>query len=279
MSDRILKGDHAVKGEDFVVSARPLAADGRSAKRTRRPANAEPQTEEEIQLPSDRAHSEAERIVADAEQMAQEIAAEAENKATKKREETENELEQLIELTTRELETQRETIEREIRQRLEAEYRERYLAAVSALEKAAADLRANHTQYLESIEEPALKLVLAVARQLLGQEISQSPEAIAKLIVRAVGLLKPEHVVTVYLHADSHQRLANDSVLAEALRQSGIRTQLVELAVDDALMPDQFSARIEGTSIDYNMSAAVDELAQQLAEQARQQDGGTDNEE
>ncbi len=91
-------------------------------------------------------------------------------------------------------------MERETRSLLEAEYRERYLAAVTALEDAAAELRTGQEAYLAQLERPAFELVLAIARQLLGSELSRAPRFIGRMIAEAFLLLKPEQVAAVAVH-------------------------------------------------------------------------------
>jgi len=271
MSDRILKGEQAKKGDKVIVAARQLTGRKLSSAVDSVPVKTSQEPEinaDDYVLPSDRARSEAERIVADAEQMAQDIAAQAESEASRKREEIESEIEQLIDSTTRELETQRESIERETHQRVEAEYRERFQAALTALERAAAELRDKREQYLAEIEQPALRLVLEVARQLLSREISRSPEFIAELIVQALAILKPEQLVTVKLHPETYQLLTSDDLLVDILRTSGFSPKQVALAVDESLAPAQFCASIDGTAVEYDMAAALSQLIGQLEEQS-----------
>jgi len=274
MKERILKGEQAKQGDKVVVAARQLSKrqlDGsQGASRSRAPEPTDGVSEAIDQFP-DHARSEAERIVADAEQMAQEIAQQAEHEASRKREELESEIEQLIDSTTRELVTQRESIERETRQRVEAEYRERYLAAITALEQAAADLRTRRERYLDEIERPAFQLVLEVARQLLLREPSRTPEFITELITRALLILKPEHLVTIHLHPEVLRTLSEDGMLARALSSAGMNMSQVELAGDSALQPGQFRARCDGSAVDYDLAAAIAELIRQLEHQAELQ--------
>ncbi|MBN2081984.1 hypothetical protein JW859_07235 [bacterium] len=279
MNERILKSDQTKEGERIVVNARQLVETFRvpgpdDEDLPGEPALSDdaPADDEEYLLPSDRAKNEAERIVGEAEQMAQDIAAQAEAEATKKIEETEAEVEQLISQTMRELESQREVLEREARERAEAEYRERYLAAVTALEGAAAQLRREHEEYLKQIEQPAQRLVLAIARQLLGRELSQSPEFVAALIARACQLIKPDQVVTVDVHPATFMLLSEDDLLSDALRAAGIKPALVDLALDEALEPSQFKAHLAGLSIDYDLPEILAELITELEERFGQPD-------
>jgi len=166
------------------------------------------------------------------------------------------------------LESQRETLEREARERVEAEYRERYLAAVTALEAAAAELRNEHEEYLKQIEPPAQRLVLAIARQLLGAELSRSPEFVAGLIARAFQLMKPQQVVHVALDVETHRRLEEDELLTGTLRRAGIKSELVEIKADEALAPGQFTAEVAGMSVDYDLDEVIAELTTQIEQRA-----------
>jgi flagellar biosynthesis/type III secretory pathway protein FliH len=271
MKERILKGEQAKQGDQVVVAARQLSQrqfdsghDAQSGRPSEQPS-ANPGASEQH---SAEARSAAEQIVADAEQMAQEIAEQAKQEASRKREEIESEIEQLIDSTTRELETQRESIERETRQRVEAEYRERYLAAITALEQAAADLRTRREAYLEEIEQPAFQLVLEVARQLLLREPSRTPAFVAALITRALAILKPEQLVTVSLNPDVLRTLSEDKTLSGALSAAGLSPSQVELAGDSSLQPGQFRARCDGSAVDYDLATAIAELIRQLEHQA-----------
>jgi len=280
MNERILKSDQTKEGEQIVVNARQLVEtfhlpgpddEELPAEQASEVAD-ETADDEDYMLPSDKAKSEAERIVGEAEQMAQEIASQAEAEASKKIEATEVEVEQLISMTMRDLESQRETLEREARERVEAEYRERYLAAVTALEAAAAELRNEHEEYLKQIEPPAQRLVLAIARQLLGRELSRSPEFVAALIARACQLIKPDQVVTVDVHPATFMLLSEDELLGDALREAGIKPRLVDLSIDEALEPGQFRAHLAGLSIDYDLSEVLAELISELEERFSQPD-------
>jgi flagellar biosynthesis/type III secretory pathway protein FliH len=283
MSERILKSDQAREGAEYKVSVRPPAA--RPAKEAQpldkmdlgspaagaKKASKERSIEPEYQLPSDRARSEAERIVDEAEQMAQEIAAEARAEAITLKEQAEGEVSSLRELASSELAVKREKLEAETRSQLEAEYRERYQHAVVSLEQAAKELREKQAQYLADIEQPALKLVVAIAQQLMGIELSNNPETIAVMVARACELLKPEQVATVTVCPAAHTALTEDALLQGALRESGVSPERVELVASEALAPGKFVVRVNGMSIDYDIQQAVAEVIEQLESRAQAQ--------
>jgi len=291
MPERVIKGGRAFEGDEFVVI--PSATDSVDSPPDREippesnlpegtPGQADPVSDDgaEYQLPSEKARSEAEKIRAEAEEMAQEIATQAEAEALARREKTEDELQQMMESTLKDLETQRESLERETRTRLEQEYRERYQQAIVSLEKSAADLQAKREEYLAQIEEPAMQLVLAIARRLLGAELSRSPRFVAELIGAAFHLLKPEGMVHVELHPATFHLLSEDTLLVNSLRESGINPDLVELAIDETLKPDAFRARVGGMSVDYDLDTVIDELVNHVEERAatEQAEGSGDGE-
>lgn len=162
----------------------------------------------------------------------------------------------------------RERLEHETRAQLEAEYSARYLAAMLALEGAAADLRAQQEAYLAQLERPAFELVLAIARQLLGSELSRSPQFIGCMIARAFQLLQPEQVAIVAVNPLVFQQLAADGMLHQALSRAGIKPERIELEIDETLRPDQFSLRVSGMHLDYDLSSALEEMLAHLSQRA-----------
>lgn len=283
MSERILKSEQAREGEEYKVSVRqPVARPAKGAQPLDKmdlgsptagvkEAAGERSKKLDYQLPSDRARSEAERIVDEAEQMAQEIAAEARAEAITLKEQAEGEVSSLRELASSELAAKRENLEAETRSQLEAEYRERYQQAVVSLEQAAIELREKQAEYLAAIEQPALKLVVAIAQQLMGTELSRSPETIAAMVARACELLKPEQVAAVTVCPAAHSALTEDAVLQGALREVGVSPERVELVADEALAPGKFSVCVNGMSIDYDIQQAVAEVIEQLESRAKAQ--------
>ena len=272
MNERIVKRGQAKKGEEYVVAARSVepgdepAPGAQSAASLMAEGAAAYESAEDLieELPSDRARSKAEQITAEAKRLAREIVTQAQAEAQQFKTEADGDADRLKAETERELEARRQGLEREVRQQLDQEYRERFLAAVTALEAAATDLRECQERYLAEIELPALKLVLAVARQLLGAELSRSPEFIAELIGRACSLLQPEHVVTVAVHPTVFAMLEDNNVVTEALRGAGVSPERVKLEADESLARDKFAARVGGMSVDYDLDAAIDELVAKL---------------
>ena len=262
MKERILKRERTKKGDEFMVAAQQVASTELSGD----VGSLTAQLEGEAGLPED--PDQAEQLLVKAEQQAQSIAGRAEEEAQQLRRQADEETRQLREAAAAELAQKRRVMEGEIRRELETQYGERYSAAVTALEAAAADLRERQEQYLAQIEQPALSLVLAIGRQLLGAELSRSPEFIAGLIARAFQLMKPQQVVYVALDAEIHRRLEEDELLTGALRRAGIKPELVAITADEALAPGQFTAEVGGMSVDYNLDEVITELTAQIEKRA-----------
>jgi len=262
MAERILKRERTRKGDEFTVAAQQVA-----------PAELNgdvgpPAAQLEGEAGSGENPDQAEQLLVKAEQQAQSIAGRAEADAQKLRRQADEEARQLREAAAAELAQKRRVMEGEIRRELETQYGERYSAAVTALEAAAADLRQRQEQYLDQIEQPALNLVLAIARQLLGAELSRSPEFVAGLIARAFQLMKPQQVVHVALDVETHRRLEEDELLTGTLRRAGIKSELVEIKADEALAPGQFTAEVAGMSVDYDLDEVIAELTTQIEQRA-----------
>jgi hypothetical protein len=173
---------------------------------------------------------------------------------------------EMLDTAAAEIANRQDRMERETRSHLEAEFSERYLAAMTALEGAAADLRARQEEYLALIERPAFEMVLAIARQLLGAELSRAPQFIGQLIAQAFMMLKPEQVALVAVHPLTFQNLIMDDMLHDALNHAGIKPERVELEIDETLRPEQFSLRVSGMRLDYDLSSAIDEMLAHLSE-------------
>ncbi|MCH7472490.1 hypothetical protein IIA79_06010 [bacterium] len=180
------------------------------------------------------------------------------------KDQSERELRAMRKQEERKLEEKRESIKQEIRAELEKEMCARFQDALSALEGAAADLRQRQEQYLGAIEEPALRLVMAVARQLISAELRQSPSVVAHSIAQAFNLLKPRQVASAAVHPQTLCLLREDNMLASSLAQAGINPDLVELIADDSLKPDQFSVRLNGSSVDFDLDSAIEEMTKHL---------------
>lgn len=269
MSGKVLKAGQAQAGDAVVLSARLLArldtedyADGDNATDIARGFGSPGQVEEDPELYE--AKSQAQQIVDLALGQAHQTLSTAQAQARQTISDAQAQAAALIQSTQEELDAKREALEDSVRQQLCTEYSERYVAAVTALEAAASELYAKQAEYLGQIEQPAFQLVLAIARQLIGGELSRAPEFIGAMIAQAFHLLKPEQVAVVSVNPQTFQLLVVDEMLNVALSQAGIMSERVELAIDETLVPGQFSMRINGMHLDYDLQAAIDQMIEHL---------------
>lgn len=309
MSDnRILKKSQVKEGGEFVVSARKLPQHDQPVEDEFAPG---PETEEtdpdpfaaaerteltdENQTVSDEhdghtgieagseqpeiaeTESQAAQVLRDAETRAGEIIERAEVKAAEITEQAAARATATTERVEAELEKRRESLEAEIRSQVEGEFKERYQSAISVLERSAKQLDTLRDEYLESIQQPAMNLVLAIAHHLLQQELSRHPEFIARLIAMSFEMLKPSEIATVKVNPATFFVLSEDELLNNALREAGIDLELVDLAIDESQAPAGFSTEINGLSVEYNLEELMVELIQHLEHRSRHVQTGKQN--
>lgn len=212
--------------------------------------------------------SDADLAVAEARYEAAAILARARDESQKITAEAQAEAARFRDAAEREINARREALEREVAAALGSEYAGRYLAAICALEAAAQELRDGRREQLKALEQDAFQLVLAIARQLLGAEPERNPGFLAALIARAFLLLNPDQAAQVHLHPETYERLTQDPLLLEALGEAGIRPERIALEPDQTLSPDQFSLRVNGVSIDYDLTESLGEIIEHLEHSA-----------
>jgi len=295
MAENIVKKERTRKGDEYEVQVRPAAADqaaefissseaalqdGPLAEahldRIAESSPAEEDTGEAIREDTASLQSVAERLVNEAQQQAAELREVAESEIEQLKQRTQEELEQQRQQVERDLSEQRSQLEQQVRAELEQRYQERYAAAVSALEQAASKLGSSQAECLKETEQSAFQLTLAIAKQLLGQELDRAPDFIARLITKAFELLKPAQAATVKLAPVTFQRLAEDDLLQSALAEAGISLSLVDLAIDESLSPGQFAVELGGSNISYDLDQALTELIADLEQRAKAFEAGDD---
>lgn len=98
-------------------------------------------------------------------------------------------------------------------QRQEAE---KVAPALATLEAAVEELRASQPAWIDNIEKNVLTLAVAVARQIVGQELATNPDAILHLVSRALTRFPVELPLTIRLHPSDLSRIS-----AAALESTG----------------------------------------------------------
>lgn len=192
----------------------------------------------------------------------------ATREAQEARERMERELAAMQEAAELELAEQRAQLVDELRRELEAQYASRYLSALTQLESAAAHLREQTQAMLKTLEIPALNLVLHIAHQLLGVELSQQPAILTGLIARAFASLQPQPSAVLELHPQVLDQLTRDSLLADSLASSGFRLEQIELRSNPALRHDQFELQAGMARISFDFTAQAWQLIAEVEKQA-----------
>ena len=250
MSEKVVKRNWAVKGDSDHLLTLPQSA------------SAKPQLAGDSQLGGAASlgsdlPSGTDKSDQDLQEPRAQALAELEQELDSRREEHEKSLAATTLKHEQELASRRKSMEQELRGELQSEFRQRYEQALTSLESAAASLGQDRDTYLKQVELPALELVLEISRQLLCKEISTDSSILGGLIVKALGMLKPQEVVAVKLHpATFHLLLENESFNA-ALSKAGFSADLVELAIDDSLEPDQFRAELGGMRIEFGLQDSI----------------------
>jgi len=210
----------------------------------------------------------AERILAEAKAQREALLSGLQDEARQAREGMERELATLQEAAELELVEQRAQVVEGLRAELDAQYRERYVAALTQLEQAAADLAEKQATYLKEIEQPAFGLVLSIARQLLASELSHSPEVLGRLIAAALQLLQPQHSAVVAVSPAAFHLLTADDLLGGVLAARGMSLEHIELTINPALNADQFELQAGAARVSYDLSAKTAELIERLTQRS-----------
>jgi flagellar biosynthesis/type III secretory pathway protein FliH len=218
--------------------------------------------------PSAVAERAADRILAEARAHRESLLNSAAEEAQAAKAQMERELAAMQEAAELELAEQRVALVDGLRREIEQEFSGRYGAALEQLERAAGALAEQQARYVAEIEQPALQLVLCIARQLLGGELSRSPEFLARLIGDALTQLRPQPAAQVSLNPATLELLLRDELLASVLRTRGINLDQVELQAASNLRPDQFELHAGMALISFDLQQKAAELTAALEERA-----------
>jgi len=173
-----------------------------------------------------------------------------------------------------EAEALRGGLEKQVRSELESEYSKRFKAAASALEAAGKELCKRQCEYLERIEQPALSLVLAIARHLIRAEWKQDSSALARMVGAALRQLQPEDVALLYLSPETYAAVSEGAGLSSALSENGVRIGQIRLEADPALSAGQFALSSGNVAVNFDLDNALAEMAAHLRLAASGQLGG-----
>ncbi|MCC7478343.1 hypothetical protein IT575_07760 [bacterium] len=267
-SGRVIKGGDEPEGPFSRMSVEPvlIGADGevrRSQKhaltREHDPADnaaaAAPEAERRLVeggLSLAEAREQAAAILELARQGAADLRTEAEQYAKELRAEVEAEVEE-----------RRASAVLEVSARLTQQYAEQYAEAVHALADAAVELKRRRDEYLSDIEEPAYQLVLALGRRLLGLAW-ENDTTLRTALRQALGLLRPEGAVRLYLNPATLQRARQDAGLDDVVRSAGLGSGSLELLADESLPGAAYRLDTGASVVRFNLEEALDELLRRL---------------
>lgn len=94
-------------------------------------------------------------------------------------------------------------------QRSEAE---RMAPTLAALHEAIEEVRGSAPAWMDNLEKNLLTLAVAVARQVVGRELTSDPDAVRQLVTRALGRFPVEESLTIRLHPSDLSRISASSV-------------------------------------------------------------------
>lgn len=166
--------------------------------------------------------------------------------------------------------------------RIEQKVREAHAAGVregeaSGHRRAAAELRPVMERLGRSIEEigslrarlrseaerDLVRLALAVARRILGRELSIDPDAIHGLVLGALDKVKSQEISRVRVHP------AQEEAVRACLRE--MVTSAVEVIADPACDPGTVILETERGSLDASVESQLQEIERGLADRLRRQ--------
>lgn len=271
---RVIKGSEEPEGPFSQMSVEPvlIGADGQTRRKPApEPAENKPGYESELDsaLGNDShgaPRGETAHNLAEARQQAASILELSRQGAEDLKREAEAYAEQIRAQAEAEAEDRRANAELEVSARLTQEYAEQYQEAIHALADAVVDLKTRREDYLNRIEGPAYELVLALGRRLINAAWERD-ETLRSVLREALGLLRPEGAVRLYLHPSTLQRAQGDGALAELLRGSGLGRAELELLADAGLPIAGYRLDTGSAAVRFNLDEALDELMERLRQQ------------
>ena len=143
--------------------------------------------------------------------------------------------------------------------------------------RAAAELRPVMERLCRSIEEigslrarlraeaerDLVRLALAIARRVLGRELTIDPEAIHGLVLGALDKVKAQELCRVRVHP------AQQGAVTECLRRA--MTAAVDVVADPACQPGTVVLETERGSLDASVDSQLEEIERGLADRLRRQ--------
>jgi flagellar assembly protein FliH len=138
------------------------------------------------------------------------------------------------------------------------EMRDRFVQAAHALQAATAELARRDEVALESIEADVLELAAALATELIGRELTATPQPVRDAIARALRLVPDRGTPVAHVHPDDAE------VTREVLRDDPRWSGTVDVVADVRVAPGGCVLEVGDCRIDAQIPPALDRLRQTL---------------
>jgi flagellar assembly protein FliH len=138
-------------------------------------------------------------------------------------------------------------------------------AEVQRIREIAESAQAARLRLLDSLEGEIVELVLAVARKIIGDELSQNPDAIVSIVRQASAQLADAKPLRVRLHPRDAQRLADFWLRGE---RATSEDQHWELISDERVSPGGCIIEAGAGTVDARIETQMSEVARAFRELA-----------
>jgi flagellar assembly protein FliH len=138
------------------------------------------------------------------------------------------------------------------------EMRDRFVQAAHALQSATADLARRDEVALEAIESDVLELAITLATDLIGRELTATPQPVRDALARALRLVPDRGTPVAHVHPDDAE------VAREVLHDDARWTGTVDVVADVRVTPGGCVLEVGDCRIDAQIAPAVERLRQAL---------------
>lgn len=204
--------------------------------------------------------SQAAALIGQSRERAQAALEDAEGTASRIIEAARQEAARLIESAQAGLELERSALEGRVRGEIEAAYRARFSAATEAFASAARQLAQRSDAALAALEEPALELVLAIARRLVQCEWERGPEALARIVAQALQSRQSRALASLALSPETLSALGGAEALAGALKEQGLPPGRIRLSEDPLIERSGLRLELPSSLLEFDLERALAEV-------------------
>jgi cell division septum initiation protein DivIVA len=191
---------------------------------------------------------------------AQALIDEAEAQAGRTLEAARSEAARIIAEAQQAMDVERQGLEQRVRAEIEPACEERLKASTEAFAAAARQMNARAGEYLESLREPALELILAISRRLVRAQWESGVEALGRLSADALTSRQSRELARLEVSPQVLAQLGDRGALDAALLGEGIAPERIVLSADPALSASQFRLRLATSLVEFDLERALREL-------------------